>query len=86
MTFTKWILLLLFVLGFLYFIEPIARYHCPVALVFVILGGIYMLWTGRMVFSYGTEYEGPWAYVFGILAIALGLFVLIAYCPTTIPP
>jgi hypothetical protein len=86
MSFNKWVLVILFALGFLYFIEPIARYSCQVVSILAILGGAYGLWTGRMVGEYGIELKGAWAYIFGFAAIALGIWLLFGHCPTIVVP
>ena len=85
MTLRGWVLLILFVLAFLWFAmhypELIRQYYCPIAGLLVICGGIYSLWTGRLVDEFGYEIKGRWVRIIGIVGIALGLWIL-QNCPT----
>ena len=84
MTLRGWVLLFLFVLGFLWlsmqYPELIRRYYCPIAGLLVICGGIYSSWTGRLVDEFGYQIRGRWVRILGIFGIALGLWMLY-YCP-----
>jgi hypothetical protein len=93
MTLTKWVLLILFVVGYFFllahlepFREAISQYGCQVVSVIVILGGAYGLWSGRMIGEYGIQLHGAWAYIFGLAAIVLGVWILIEGCPTFVVP
>ncbi len=61
MTLRKWVLLVLFVLGFMwvmvYYPEPILRSYCPVASLLLIFAGAYGLWTARLVDEFGVEFK-----------------------------
>ena len=84
MTLKGWVFLILFVLSLLWFIthfpELFRRYYCPIASVFLICGGAYSAWTGRLVDEFGYEIRGRLARVIGIVGIALGLLIF-QHCP-----
>ena len=99
MTLTKWLLLILFALGFFYFVEdlvkhfikPNAPYLCLLFSVCMILLGAYFLWTGRIPSEWGkrgVEYTGAWAYIISLGVIGLAIWLLVEHClsPTIVIP
>jgi hypothetical protein len=83
MTPKKWFVVVLSVVAFLWALVhyPIstARTLFALAGLMIMFGGVYGLWTGRLVDEFGIEIKGRWAYIISIVAIAVGIWILFGY-------